>query len=178
MSIGLDHTRVAERVNSSISKGNRRTAVEAFCLIARHIMIVIEKQHVLQLFDVLHDTGKLSLIQHLKLLVSVEQMTIISKCDWSGARNWVEWWTRTKHLQMLSKPFAKMASSTWNKAPRNTMVWKELIHWLRMVIAKENPCTVQCNHCMRKIKFLHCNTLQLMGAQKQLTAQKHLKSTR
>ena len=52
--------------------------------------------------------------------MSVEQMTIISICNWSGARNWVEWWTRTKHLQMLSKPFAKMALSTWNKAPRNT----------------------------------------------------------
>ena len=44
-------------MNSSVSKRNRRTAVEAFCLIAKHIMIITEKQHVLQLFDVLHDTG-------------------------------------------------------------------------------------------------------------------------
>ena len=114
------YQRVAERVNSSVSKGNRRTAVEAFCLIAKHIMIVTEKQHVLQLFDVLHDTGKLSLIQHLNITLSAEQIAIISKCDWSGAKNWVEWWTRTSHLQMLSKPFAKMASGIWNKAPRNT----------------------------------------------------------
>ena len=48
-------------------------------------MIATEKQHVLQLLDILHDTGKLSLIQHLKLPMSVEQMTIISKYDWSGA---------------------------------------------------------------------------------------------
>ena len=114
------YQRVAERVNSNVSKGNRRTAVEAFCLIAKHIMIVTEKQHVLQLFDVLRDSGKLSSIQHLNLPLSAEQIAIISKCDWSSARNWVEWWTRTSHLQMLSKPFAKMASSTWNKAPRNT----------------------------------------------------------
>ena len=114
------YQRVAERVNSSVSKGNRRAAVEAFCLIAKHIMIVTEKQHVLQLFDVLHDTGKLSLIQCLNITLSAEQIAIISKCDWSGAKNWVEWWTRTSHLQMLNKPFAKMASGIWNKAPRNT----------------------------------------------------------
>ena len=82
-------------------------------------MFTTEKQHVLQLFNVLHDTGKLSLIQHLKLPLSEEQVAIISNCDWSGARNWVEWWTRTNHLQMLSKPFARMALSTWNKAPSN-----------------------------------------------------------
>ena len=67
----------------------------------------------------LHDTSKLLLIQHPNVPLSAEQIAIISKCDWSGARNWVEWWTRTSHLQMPSKPFVKMASSTWNKAPRN-----------------------------------------------------------
>ena len=41
------YQRVAEKVNSSVSKRNRRTAVEAFCLIAKHIMIITEKQHVL-----------------------------------------------------------------------------------------------------------------------------------
>ena len=51
------YQKVAERVYCSVSKGNRRAAVEAFCLIAKNIMIVAEKQHVLQLFDVLHDTG-------------------------------------------------------------------------------------------------------------------------
>ena len=51
------YQRVTERVYCSVSKGNRRAAVEAFCLIAKNIMIVAEKQHVLQLFDVLHDTG-------------------------------------------------------------------------------------------------------------------------
>ena len=44
-------------------------------------MIATKKQHVSQLFDVLHDTYRLLLIQYLKLPMSVEQMTIISKCD-------------------------------------------------------------------------------------------------
>jgi len=59
--------RVAERVNSNVSKVNRRAAVEAFCLIAKDILIVAEKQHVLQLFSVLHDTGKLSSIEKLSI---------------------------------------------------------------------------------------------------------------
>ena len=140
-------------------------------------MIATEKQHVLQLFDILHDTGKLSLIQHLKLPMSVEQMTIISKYDWSGARNWVEWWTRISHLQMWSNPLPRWLQILGIRLQGIPMVWKELIHWLRMVIAKENPCIVQCSRCMRKMKFLLCNTLQLMGAQKQLTTQKHLKNS-
>lgn len=73
-------------------------------------MIVTEKQHVLQLFNVLHDTGKLLLIQQLSVPLPAEQKAIISKCDWSGVRNWLEWWTRISHLQTL---FAKMASHTW-----------------------------------------------------------------
>ena len=77
------YQRVVERVNSSVFKGNKRIAVEAFYLIAKHIMIVTEKQHVLQLFDVLHDTGKLSLIKHLSVLLSSEQIAVISKLDYS-----------------------------------------------------------------------------------------------
>ena len=160
------YQRVAERVNSNVSKGSRRTAVEAFCLIAKHTMIVTEKQHVLQLFDVLRDSGKLSSIQHLILPLSAEQIAIISKCDWSSARNWVEWWTRTSHLQMLSKPFAKMASSTWNKAPRNTNGVERVNSLAKDGDSKRNLYTVQCSHYMRKIKFLLCNILQLMVALK------------
>ena len=59
------YQRVAERVNAGVLKGNKRVAVEAFCLISKHIMIVNERQYVLQLFNVLRDTSKLSLIQHL-----------------------------------------------------------------------------------------------------------------
>ena len=36
------YQRVAERVYCSVSMGNRRAAVEAFCLIAKNIMIVAE----------------------------------------------------------------------------------------------------------------------------------------
>jgi len=57
-------------------------------------MIVAKKYHVLQLFGVLHDTGKLSSIEELCIPLSDEQIAIISNCDWSGAKHWVEWRTR------------------------------------------------------------------------------------
>ena len=50
----------------------------AFRLIAKHILIVPEKQHVLQLFNVLHDTGKLLLIQHLSVTLSAEQKATVT----------------------------------------------------------------------------------------------------
>ena len=52
------YQKVAERVYCSVSKGNRRAAVEAFCLIAKN-KDCSRKKHVLQLFDVLHDTGNI-----------------------------------------------------------------------------------------------------------------------
>ena len=66
-------------------------------------MIIAEKQHVLQLFGVLHDTGKLSSIEKLNIAFSDEQIAIISNCNWSGAKHWVEWWTRESHLNSLAK---------------------------------------------------------------------------
>jgi len=78
-------------VNCNVSIVNRRAAVEAFCLIAKNILIVVEKQHVLQLFGVLYDTGKLSLIEKLNIALCDKQIAIISNCDWSGAKHWVEW---------------------------------------------------------------------------------------
>jgi len=114
------YQRVAERVNAGEKKENKRAAVDAFCLISKHIMIVNERQHVLQLFNLLRDSSKLPSIQHLNIPLTEEQIAIISKCNWSGANNWVEWWTRPNHLRMLCKPFSKMTSSTWNTAPRNT----------------------------------------------------------
>ena len=97
------YQRVAERVNSSVSEGNR-TAVEAFCLITKHIMIVTE-------------TGKLLLIQHLSVPLSAEQITImtgqVQETGWSGGQGQAIY-------KCLANPFAKMmALSTWNKAPRN-----------------------------------------------------------
>ena len=59
-----------------------------------------------------------SSIEQLCIPLSEEQIAIVSGCDWSGAKHWVEWWTRESHLRMLSKPFTKMAPGV--KTPRST----------------------------------------------------------
>ena len=55
------------------------------------------------------------------LPISEEHLPVVkTECDWSGAKTWVQWWTRKRHLQMLTKPFSVMNPSDWDRAPRNT----------------------------------------------------------
>ena len=53
--------------------------------------------------------------------IGVGHITIMeAECNWAGAKTWVQWWTRNKHLQMLTKPFSVMNPKDWDRAPRNT----------------------------------------------------------
>ena len=63
----------------------------------------------------------ISSLNHLKLPLTEEHIAVVNtECNWSGAENWVRWWTTRKHLQMLAKPFSIMNPSDWDNAPRNT----------------------------------------------------------
>jgi len=42
------YQKVAKRVNADVVKGRKRAAVQTFCLISKHIMIVNERHYVLQ----------------------------------------------------------------------------------------------------------------------------------
>ena len=97
---------VADRVNSSVQKCNRKLANEAFCAIAKLVTSVKTKEDVLQCFDVLQGSLPLSSFYHSQL---DKHFTVVeTECDWSGAKIWVRWWTRKRHLQMLAKPFSIM----------------------------------------------------------------------
>ena len=93
-------------------------AVEAFCLIAKNTMIVAESS--MYYNCLMCCMTQESSVEQLCIPLSEEKIAIVSGCDWSGAKHWVEWWTRESHLRMLSKPFAKMAPGVWNKAQRIT----------------------------------------------------------
>ena len=96
------YQRVADRVNSSVQKCNRKLATEAFCAIAKLVTSVKTKDDVLNCFDALQGSLPLSSLNHLKLPLSDEHFTVVEiECDWSGAKTWVQWWTRKRHLQML-----------------------------------------------------------------------------
>ena len=115
------YQRVADRVNSSVQKCNRKLATEAFCAIAKLVTSVKTKDDVLKCFDALQGSLPLSSLNHLKLPLSDEHFTVVeTECDWSGAKTWVQWWTRKRHMQMLAKPFSIMNPDDWDRAPRNT----------------------------------------------------------
>ena len=40
--------------------------------------------------------------------------------DWSGAKNWAQWWTRSTHLKMLSIAFTELDNDTWKRCPTST----------------------------------------------------------
>ena len=105
-----------------------------------------------------------SSIEQLRIPLSEEQIAIVSGCDWSGAKHWVEWWTRESHLQMLSKPFTKMAPGVWNKAPRSTNGVERANSLAKDGDSRKNLCFVQCSLCMKKIRFLLHSIFKTFGA--------------
>lgn len=113
------YQRVAEKLNHQVQINNRLLAREAFCIIAKHVMSA--KKDVLKLFDVLQGEAPISSIKYQKLPLSDEHCTVVDhNCDWTTAKSWMRWWIRSKHLQMLAKPFSIMQPKDWDKAPRNT----------------------------------------------------------
>ena len=117
--------RVADRVNSRVQKVNRKLANEAFCMVAKHVTMAKCKGDALRLFDVLRGSPTISSVKHLKLPFTDEHIAVVNTvCDWSGAENWVQWWTTKRHLQMLAKPlnFSIMNPSAWDNAPRIILI--------------------------------------------------------
>lgn len=115
------YQRVADRVNSSVQKCNKKVASEAFCAVAKLITTAKTKEDVLKCFDVLQGASPISTLKHLKLSLSDEHIAVVeTECNWAGAKTWVQWWTRKKRLQMLTKPFSIMNPEDWDRAPRNT----------------------------------------------------------
>ena len=100
----------------------KKIASEAFCAVAAKLITTAKtKEDVLKCFDVLQGAAPISTLKHLKLSISDEHITVVeAECNWAGAKTWVQWWMRKKHLQMLTKPFSVMNPEDWDRAPRNT----------------------------------------------------------
>ena len=49
-----------------------------------------------------------------------EAISADSLKDWSGAKNWAQWWTCSTHLKMLSVAFTELDSDTWKRSPTST----------------------------------------------------------
>ena len=108
MYTGLGHINESqtELIAQYKSATKRQQVHEAFCAVAKLITTVKTKEDVLKSFDVLQGASPISNLKHLKLSISDEHITVVeAECNWAGAKTWVQWWMRKKHLQMLTKPF-------------------------------------------------------------------------
>ena len=57
---------------------------------------------------------------------SSEDANFIDKqCDWAIAKHWAQWWTKSSHLQMLSKAFSPMEKEVWQNVLQQPRQWKE-----------------------------------------------------
>ena len=84
------YQQVADRVNSTVQKCNKKIASEAFCAVAKLITTVKTKEDVLKCFDVLQGASPISTLKYFKLSISDEHITVVeAECNWTGAKTWV-----------------------------------------------------------------------------------------
>ncbi len=60
------------------------------------------------------------LIGIVKDLQPNEAQFVDSKCDWSVAKNWAQWWMRPNHLALLHKDYSTMDNEVWERCPSTT----------------------------------------------------------
>ena len=111
--------RVADRV---ASPRNKELEKYKFLRIARKIQSLESAVDTIACFETL--CGVRTITQLQEKLVDVcskeEARAADSLKDWSGAKNWAQWWTRSTHLKMLSVAFTELDNDTWKRCPTST----------------------------------------------------------
>ena len=115
------YQRVAKRIPSTVTSGKKILARQAFELIAQEIPSLKSTNEVQNCFEVLKGEKPISTITSMVPRLTSEHTSIVNnECKWSGAKAWVNWWTRPYHLKMLCKCQSDMTSSTWKACPSTT----------------------------------------------------------
>ena len=106
---------VRDRIVSTKEKAFEKSIFEK---IACEITVLKSGKHVCDSFKVLCKEQKAStLVGIIKGLQPNEAQFVDSKCDWSHAKNWAQWWMRSNHLAMLHKDYSTMDNEAWEKCP-------------------------------------------------------------
>lgn len=109
--------RVADKVTS-----NRSTEKELFLKIAQKIQSLSSAVDIVACFETLCDVR--SLVQLLDTIPGLythsDAQIADNKKNWSSAKCWAQWWTRSAHLKMLSRVFAEMDGDIWSQCPTTT----------------------------------------------------------
>ena len=118
MYTGLGLINVLQTGSIAVSQSITENLQLCYCNVGN---ICQDQERCTEVFDALQGSLPLSSLNHLKLHLSDEHFIMVEiECNWSGAKAWVQWWTRNRHLQMLAKPFIIMNSDDWDGAPQNT----------------------------------------------------------
>ena len=83
----------------------------------------------------------------LNIEISQDADYVDNNCDWSMAKHWAEWWSKTSHLRRLCKAFTMMEQDVWSKCPATTNAVK----------CKNKDCTSDTPQCIKLAVISVCN---------------------
>ena len=86
---------------------------------------------------------------------------IDENCNWSAAKHWAQWWTRSDHLKMLSKTFSTMAEDVWKRCPSST----------NAVERRNKDCKSDSPQCL-KLAMIKVYKLDKVACLKHMAAEK------
>lgn len=122
------------------------------------------KSDVLKLFSALKSTLGFAEIKHIVPLTEealLGEKQIVT--SWSQASNWVEWWTRLPHLQMLTPVFSH-ENADWHGIQRNT----NGVERVNQDSKQENPTSL-----LKAMEYLYkkdkAKALAYLAAEKQIS---------
>ena len=108
--------RVAEKVAFSCDRQKERTL---FVHVARQIPLFTSAISVVACFETLCGLRQCQILQKEFICSPEDAKCIDESCDWTAAKHWAQWWTRSTHLKMLSRVFSSVPES-WRNCPTTT----------------------------------------------------------
>jgi len=137
------YQRVAARITSTVPSSKKTLAHEAFEITAQGMPNLKSTDEVQKCFEVLKGEKPVSTIGEMVPRLTDSHISIVTnECNWSGAKAWVNWWTRPYHLKMLRKCQSDMTSSTWKACPSTTNAVE------RHNLASKSPHAVSIMHAI------------------------------
>ena len=111
--------RVAERIATSTDK---QQEYKVFMSIASKIQLVQSAVDVVACFETLCGVRTVAQLRERipDICTLSEGLYVDKNCNWSKAKSWAQWWSRSTHLKMLSWTLTAMSPEIWDRCPDTT----------------------------------------------------------
>ena len=111
---------LCHRISERITSTEEEQCI--FLKITNHINKSKNSEDIVACFEALCSARSVTdLLKKIPTLCSSDDAHFVdSDCDWSKARHWAQWWTRARHLKMLSSAFSLMNDDIWSRCPSTT----------------------------------------------------------